>query len=361
MLKGLSEQGVRSLAIAGLAKNVGKTTVLNAVTQEARRLDMRVGLVSIGVDGEERDVWSIKAKPPVQVPEGTLVATASSLLDVRPGEWGILGTTPLASPLGFVTIACALRPTEVKLAGVTTVAGIHKVIQEFQQQGANLTLVDGAYDRKAAVSPLITDAGILVVGASMAKTLHELVRKLDTIIRVYTLPAVEDRTWKQAGKTALHTGRLVAIGEKGHQVLPFSSLLLKQEEWREVLVGDDWRALAVPGSLTDLALRRLMEADSPLTLLLSDPTRCFASLDTIRRYFRLGGGIQYIHPLRLAAVAVNPFAPEGYSFDPQELKKCVREVCQPIPVVDVYRDSLGEIHPFRVDGQKGGESIRVDG
>ncbi|OYD07966.1 hypothetical protein [Paludifilum halophilum] len=367
MLKQLAEEGVRSLAIFGLAKNAGKTTVLNALTQEAEDVGLPLGVLSVGVDGEERDVWSLKEKPAVRVTAGTLVATASSLLDFQAGGWELLESLPFHSPLGRVTVARALRPAKVKLAGVTRLEAVREVNRCFRLRGVRLTLIDGAYDRKAAAEPGISDASISVAGAGMAKTLEGVVRKVETFIGIFTLPdSGEDETLREAGLTALREGRLAGVCEGKVETLPFSSLLLRSDDWEELIGRGAWTVLAIPGSLTDATLERIAAA-SPLTLLLPDPTRCFASLSAVRRYYRQGGEIRYLSPVRLAAVAVNPVSPEGHAFDPSELKERVSEVCNPIPVVDVLRDDLTAHSPFRKGktGNSGepaaGGELSVDG
>ena len=45
----------KTIAIVGLSKNAGKTTVLNHLTGVAVSRSLPAGVVSIGVDGEERD------------------------------------------------------------------------------------------------------------------------------------------------------------------------------------------------------------------------------------------------------------------------------------------------------------------
>ena len=203
------KRGIRSLAIIGLAKNVGKTTVLNGLVAEAEREAIPVGLVSIGVDGEERDVWSGRHKPPIHVPAGSLVATAGPLLDVGGGVWEVLDSTGVHSAVGEIFIARALQPTRVKLAGITAARAAARIDQQFRHFGAVLTLVDGAYDRKAAASPLVTEGAVCVVGASMARTLEEMVQKTEETVRLFTLPLCKDPVLRKAAQRAAAERKLV--------------------------------------------------------------------------------------------------------------------------------------------------------
>lgn len=331
------KEGVGSLSVVGLSKNAGKTTVLNTLAAEGEERGLSLGFVSIGVDGEERDVWSLKEKPPVYIPAGSLVATAASLLDVRGGDWELLESTSLQSPLGPVTLARALRRTKVKLAGVSRVAGVHETVTRLRGLGVSLILVDGAYDRKAAANPWVTDATVCVVGAAMGRTLDPVLHQTEETLRLLTLPETEDPLLRSAAGVARSNRKLVGVREGRIEVLPCSSLLLEKAV-REALAGKRWEGLALPGSLTDRGLRILMGSGFPPSLILADPTRCFVSLSALRRFYRAGGSLSYLKGVRLAAVAVNPVSPDGYAFDPVEMKERVARICEPVPVFDAVRD-----------------------
>lgn len=338
----MSSEGIRSLAVAGLSKNAGKTTVLNHLAASLNEEGKPYGFVSIGVDGEERDVWTLKEKPPIVVPKGSLVATAAPLLDGMGGGWELLESTSLVSPLGPVILARSLQGGKMKLAGVTRAEGIREVVLRFLQQGARLVLVDGAYDRKAATSPWITDAAICVVGANLARTLDGVVEKTEEVIRRLTLPETVNPLERLATETALANNRLVGVRDGAVEILPCSSLLLT-EQAQEALAGRVWEAVALPGSLTDRGMHFFMKQNHAPAVILRDPTRCFVSMRVIRRFYRMGGTLSYWKGVRLIAVAINPVSPEGYVFDPKEMKERIADVCHPIPVFDAVRDGIRAI------------------
>src|SRR5690554_2852378 len=68
----------RRLAVVGVAKNCGKTTTLNALIEKHR--DRPVGLVSVGIDGEQSDVLLGTEKPAIVVEEGHWVVSAEQAL-----------------------------------------------------------------------------------------------------------------------------------------------------------------------------------------------------------------------------------------------------------------------------------------
>src|ERR1700736_3176272 len=69
------------LALVGLAKNTGKTETLAAILAEYARAGVRVGVTSIGRDGEQHDVIDARiSKPAVNLRAGDLVASTGALL-----------------------------------------------------------------------------------------------------------------------------------------------------------------------------------------------------------------------------------------------------------------------------------------
>src|SRR5512133_2560434 len=69
---------LRSLAVIGLVKNARQTTVVNSIMAHCRR---SFGLTSLGLDGERTDHLTGLAKPSIEPPDGTLVATTRGSLE----------------------------------------------------------------------------------------------------------------------------------------------------------------------------------------------------------------------------------------------------------------------------------------
>ena len=69
-----------SVSLIGMCKNAGKTTVLNRLIKDCRRMDESIALTSIGRDGERSDLVTNTKKPEIFVYDGTIIATAEKLL-----------------------------------------------------------------------------------------------------------------------------------------------------------------------------------------------------------------------------------------------------------------------------------------
>jgi hypothetical protein len=108
-----------TVAVAGLAKNVGKTTTLVVLIEELSRRGRTVGVSSLGRDGEQFDVLDSRiSKPAISLPAHSLVATTAALL--RDGEvpHTVVSETNQATPLGrVVVVRTRLRwPGQLRLA-----------------------------------------------------------------------------------------------------------------------------------------------------------------------------------------------------------------------------------------------------
>ena len=100
----IAGSGSRSLAVVGLVKNAGKTTVVNALMANC---DHRFGLTSLGLDGERTDHLTGLAKPSIAPPAGTLVATTQGSLERSRYSMEALEELPFHTPLGRVVIGRA--------------------------------------------------------------------------------------------------------------------------------------------------------------------------------------------------------------------------------------------------------------
>lgn len=68
------------VSIVGMAKNSGKTVVLNHLIAEAIREDIVLGIVSTGRDGESVDLVTETEKPKIFAEVGTIIATTTEML-----------------------------------------------------------------------------------------------------------------------------------------------------------------------------------------------------------------------------------------------------------------------------------------
>ena len=136
----IAGSGSRSLAVIGLVKNAGKTTVVNALMANCPRL---FGLTSLGLDGERTDHLTGLAKPSIAPPAGTLIATTRGSLERSHYAMEVLEELPFHTPLGRVVIGRAGSEGKIEVSGPTTLAELRATIEALQAHGADQVLVDG--------------------------------------------------------------------------------------------------------------------------------------------------------------------------------------------------------------------------
>jgi hypothetical protein len=92
----------------------------------------------------------------------------------------------------------------------------------------------------------------------------------------------------------------------------------------------------LPGSLTGNFIKSIGDIlrSNNIKIVVMDGTKIFVDVMDYKLFERLGGKIQVIDPINLAAVTVNPYSPEGYYFNPVIFIEAIREALYPIDVFD---------------------------
>ena len=182
----IATSGARAVAVIGLVKNAGKTTVVNALLAQDGRV---YGLTSLGLDGEKVDHLTGLAKPRIAPPQGTLVATTRGSLDRSHYALEILEELPFVTPLGRVVIGRA-GEGEVEVSGPTTLAELRTTVERLGVHGAGQVLVDGAINRLGSASPRVSEAVVVATGGMVGDTLPEVVETTVDTYDMLTLPPV---------------------------------------------------------------------------------------------------------------------------------------------------------------------------
>ena len=147
--------GAATIAVIGLVKNAGKTTVVNALMDN---VPLRFGLTSLGLDGERTDHLTGLDKPRIVPPRGTLIATTVGSLDRSHYTMERVERLPFHTSLGGVVIGRAVGDRAVEISGPTTLAEVAATAARLHAHGAGLVLVDGAINRLGSASPRVSDA-----------------------------------------------------------------------------------------------------------------------------------------------------------------------------------------------------------
>lgn len=206
--------GARSIVVVGTAKNVGKTTTVDALLRVADERGATVGLTSIGRDGEAFDAVDGQPKPRLFVRPRTIVATAHDLLPpARVREMLGEGARSALGRIGFFRLR---EPMFVEIAGPPVARDVRATIARLIEYGADPVLVDGAIDRIAAIAGG-NDAVIVATGAALAASPAEVVAHTASLIARLRLPAPDPHRARLAIVTTLGADRLAALVAAGER------------------------------------------------------------------------------------------------------------------------------------------------
>lgn len=331
---------IRSLSVVGLAKNAGKTVALNSILRQAQTAGLTLGLSSIGYDGEKVDILTRLNKPRINVPIGTLLATATATVSRATARLEIAASTPYVTALGEVIIARVREPGEVEIAGPDSLLEMSHVVRQMQDLQADLVVVDGALDRVGSAAPTVTDATLLASGATVGNTLPLILTRTLHKVALFTLPAAEDNAHLEALCRAQSTNRLICVDEsRSPSTMPFSSAMGHSLAVVDSLPAKGQVALAIPGAVTDSLVSeicRKRRLAARLTLLTQDPTHIFVTPEVWQRYTSHGGKAAVSDPIKLLAVSVNPTAPSGNSYEPRTFAATLARSLAPVPVYDLF-------------------------
>ncbi|SFU63490.1 hypothetical protein [Alicyclobacillus macrosporangiidus] len=354
-------RGWRRIAFIGASKHAGKTTAVNFVIRQAQAAGrdpatleerhtgaggLTVGLCSIGLDGERLDTVLGVPKPDIVVPAGALVASAEEALaqSDAPLEW--LEVLPIGSPLGDVAIVRVLEPGRVMLAGVRQRVHVRLVLDRLTAHGAQLCLVDGAFDRAAAAIPGLVDAAVLAVSPVLGRTPALVAEAVAPMVARFALPALAGEAaeaeareaWEAAARAALTGVR--DRGEIGAWCLNGETRGYPARAAMHRLISalPGWpagaRVVYVPGAVTDRLLEGLRGHPAPLYLVADHPAHLFATTRAVAAWYAAGHALRVWTPLPLLAIAANPHHILGWDLPRAALIEALQAVAGDVPVID---------------------------
>ena len=287
--------------VVGLAKNAGKTTVLNHLLAV---LDGPVGLVSLGLDGEARDQLTGLPKPRIAPPPGALVATTEGLR----GDAAVLERLPHRTAAGDVVLVDA-PGAPVVVSGPTRLDELEAVLDRMRERGAARILLEGALGRLGTAAPGRADAVVIAAGAAAARDGGELERTLRLALAALDLPVTAEPARELQRAAGWEEEAAAGIGQ-----------------------GE---TVAVPGALTGPLLERLIRAGTRATLVVADATRVLARPQQVARARRAGVEVAARAPLAIAAVTSSPFHPDAAVTAEQAFAAAVAAADGRWPVYDV--------------------------
>ncbi len=359
LLSSLSEE-YRTVSIIGMAKNAGKTTALNFLIEEAYEEGIILGITSTGRDGETVDLVTETEKPKVYLYEDTIVSVPSQLFDLAEAGLEILSTTKYRTSLGELYLCRVVDAGYVQIAGPVAAADTRRMCDEMFNQGVDLILIDGAIDRKSVAAPESSDAVILSTGAVLSRDIKKVVRETSHVVELYNLPELgkgqgqcdgvddvtEETLVRKLISEHIEENKILLVktssGSTEESNLTAETLDLKtglgSGRYINEAIDETVKYVYIPGAFTGSIINDIDPAKfKNVVFVLKDPTRIFMDAILWKQMKKRGMKIKVLKNIKVCAVTVNPFSPEGYSFDSGLLAGEVQEALPDIPVIDVRR------------------------
>jgi hypothetical protein len=192
--------------LLGSGKHAGKTTLLNYLLHRLRGAEP-LAYLSVGVDGEGRDLISGAAKPHVPAAEGDWLVTTQQALERSDASVEIREVFPHRTMLGAVAVVRVVRGGTVELHGPGGNAQLAQVLEHLATETAIRTvLVDGAINRVTPVAAAGDAACVFIVRvepATLARSI-EAIRRVNLLMRV----PLADHAVESSGSTCVLAGAL---------------------------------------------------------------------------------------------------------------------------------------------------------
>lgn len=340
---------IKYLAIIGLAKNAGKTVAFNQIIKEAQIDGLRLGLLSYGRDGEEIDVITLKKKPRILIPPGTVFATAKGALDKSTVKADLQARTDLDTLLGKVNIyRSGSKEGFIELVGINTARKFKKIQSLFPDE-LDLIVIDGALDRKSSAMPELTEGVVMSTGAVIGNTEELVINRSILEYDKLTLPGLEYSFLKDAAHRAYQKDVGAVVKKDGHIIFLHSKTTFDTIDEIRHINPSSIEALVIKGALIDSFTEKLFYSIKlrDCKVIVRDGTRIFLNKRNLNlmNYYRLE--LKALKKINLLAVTVNPVSPEGIELDSYKIISGLQKKIS-VPVYDLMSTEYEDIFLERV-------------
>ena len=326
----------QTMSIIGMSKNSGKTVTLNHILSMADEEEIPVGITSIGRDGERMDIVTETEKPTIYLTRGNFVATTTELLKLSDAVVEILEMTSYETPLGSVLLGRVKYDGYIQISGPQTLAESKVVLDKMLDYGARLSILDGAIDRKTSAAPEITQCAVLAAGASVHRSMTEVVKKTAYVASLFSLPVIDIHREEIADLFQRDSYAIISQDGSVKEIPLQTSLNAGKRIAAEF--KKDSKIVVLSGALTGKTLLDLVQSTGQLQemiFVVKDATKIFVEERDLKRCQRKGLNLAIFHKSDLVLVTVNPYATQGYRFDPFLFKESMQTALKGIPVEDV--------------------------
>ena len=324
-LSWISEGRTKIVAIVGICKNAGKTTVLNAVLKQH---DFSWGVLSTGRDGEREDLVYKTPKPRVLIPAGSFFCCDTQGLQEH-GSRIELGYG-LRSGNRRLWLVKALAELETEITGPSNAEAQLACARKLLALGAEKIIIDGSLDRKSIVLNEVVDGIILVAGASFGsqEAISQELQRLLLLSELKVYPGCQDVDFSFWQNHEV----LFKIG--GHwESSGLNSLIGHDKELSGLLLANP-EAIYIPGAFTSSVHHRLGAQLQSCEIVFRHPECIKLEFGELQDF--LGKNrVNCIIPFVVKTIAVNAHGVGSADISADELRNELSHKFCKLPVIDV--------------------------
>lgn len=301
----------KRITLVGICKNAGKTTVLNYLVDSFDSA-YRLGITSIGYDGEEKDAVTGLEKPKILVHEGMIVATAYECIKRTDADYTVLQDTKIRTVLGNVLLISITSSGYIEISGPSIGSQMKDVCDLLEYHGCEKILIDGAAGRRTHAVTTSADCMVLSVGAALSGSMDKVIRETKFLVEIFGLEMLTEALDLCNAKD---TGTFAEYFDKNQYVYCIFN-----------------------GAVADVDLKRIMKKHKKTKKIVvaDNPTKLFISERQYRRLLSKNGFVKVRTGIKIAAVTINPMSPYNQWFDEDEFLRSMQAALD-LPVFNVMR------------------------
>jgi len=322
------------LAIVGICKNAGKTTVLNSILKQH---SYRWGVLSTGRDGETKDVLFKTPKPRVVIPAQSIYCCDTDSLDANGAKVTVLAKSTVQIGGKALWMVRAEQDLVTEITGPAHAEGQLQCAGQMLDLGAQKVIIDGSWDRKSIVLSGGIDSIILAVGASFG-TIKDIEQELTRLLKLTEIDVYqphEDKdqpTSTQTDICVLNKGKWLTTGLHslfGNETLFCECLDAKPD------------ALYIPGAFSVSALTRLSKHIHGIKLIFRHPECIKLPALELERFLQTND-VQCLIPFCIKSITINSQGVGASAIDADYLKQSLQGTFPKREFIDIMELSNNE-------------------
>lgn len=221
--------------LVGNKKNAGKTTFLNYILKQVR-LKTSPAFLTIGIDGEKKDLIFSTPKPQIYTEAGDYIITSDTMILRSEALFEIHQVFPYKTVLGRLLLAKTIRGGYIELVGSEDNKQLSEIIDFLRNEKKLSTIiVDGAANRTTQVATAKNGSFIYIIKVDQ-NNLNSTLEKMKTISFIKKFPRAEKEITAHKDtfflKGALTQNKTTLIPEKCNKLIieDFTKIFLTYQQ-----------------------------------------------------------------------------------------------------------------------------------